>query len=180
VWTLGASQAFEYPGRVTLAQSNRQSPDRAGGSGTWKDFGRRCRREYGRRHFARRWAKRKQSPRMRLAKTVQDLAMVLQQRPAAGVAQQADVRIIEASAISLKRRPLEAQRENAKRDSRAQPIARGKRQFAARASGCRSKPFDRFRRLPPCCSRRASGITTFARGCSSFEQQGYKNQARPQ
>jgi len=36
---------------------------------------------------------------------------VLQQRPAAGVAQQADVRIIEASAISLKRRPLEAQRE---------------------------------------------------------------------
>jgi cobalt-zinc-cadmium efflux system outer membrane protein len=36
---------------------------------------------------------------------------VLSQRPIAGVAPQLDVRIIEASAIALKRRPIEAQRE---------------------------------------------------------------------
>src|SRR5204862_7059820 len=45
-----------------------------------------------------------------IAKRFDDLATVLQQRPAAGVAQQADVRIIEASAISLNRSPLQAQR----------------------------------------------------------------------
>jgi len=46
-----------------------------------------------------------------VAKRFDDLAMVLSQRPAAGVAQQADVRIIEASALALKRRPLDGQRE---------------------------------------------------------------------
>src|SRR5213075_3585584 len=46
-----------------------------------------------------------------IAKRFDELATVLSQRPVAGVAQQADVRIIEANAIALKRRPLEAQRE---------------------------------------------------------------------
>src|SRR5438270_9835571 len=36
---------------------------------------------------------------------------------------------------------------NAKRDSRAQPIARRKRQFAARASGCRSSADRKSTRL---------------------------------
>ncbi|PYK13370.1 MAG: hypothetical protein DME65_02160, partial [Verrucomicrobia bacterium] len=44
-------------------------------------------------------------------KRFDDLAAVLSQRPAAGVAQKADVQIIEANAIALKRRPIEAQRE---------------------------------------------------------------------
>src|SRR5205814_10570320 len=39
------------------------------------------------------------------------LAAVVSQRPAAGVAQEADVRIIQASAIPLRRRPIEAERE---------------------------------------------------------------------
>src|SRR5207237_2870298 len=46
-----------------------------------------------------------------ISKRLDDLVLVLSQRPAAGVAPQLDVRIIEASATALKRRAVEAQRE---------------------------------------------------------------------
>src|SRR5207249_4383755 len=46
-----------------------------------------------------------------IARRFDDLLAVLRQRPVAGVAPQLDLRIIEASAIALRRRLLEAQRE---------------------------------------------------------------------
>jgi cobalt-zinc-cadmium efflux system outer membrane protein len=110
VWTLGATQAFEYPGRVTLrkAIANRQiALAELGLEGFRTALAARVRAAA----FRAALGKAKTGAADEIAKRFDDLATVLQQRPAAGVAQQADVRIIEASAIALKRRPLEAQRE---------------------------------------------------------------------
>ena len=110
LWTLGATQTFEYPGRVTLrkAIANRQiALADLGLEGFRSALSARVRAAA----FRAALGKAKAGAADEIAKRFDDLATVLQQRPAAGVAQQADVRIIEASAISLKRRPLEAQRE---------------------------------------------------------------------
>src|SRR2546423_1337880 len=110
VWTLGATQAFEYPGRVTLrkAIANHQiAVAELGLEGFRTALAARVRGAA----FRAALGKAKAGAADEIAKRFDDLATVLQQRPAAGVAQQADVRIIEASAIALKRRPMEAQRE---------------------------------------------------------------------
>src|SRR5213082_289436 len=110
IWTLGATQTFEYPGRVTLrkAIANHQiALAELGVEGFRTALAARVRAAA----FRAALGKAKAGAADEIAKRFDDLATVLQQRPAAGVAQQADVRIIEASAISLKRRPLEAQRE---------------------------------------------------------------------
>jgi len=110
LWTLGATQTFEYPGRVTLrkAIASRQiALADLGLEGFRSALSARVRAAA----FRAALGKAKAGAADEIAKRFDDLATVLQQRPAAGVAQQADVRIIEASAISLKRRPLEAQRE---------------------------------------------------------------------
>ena len=110
LWTLGATQTFEYPGRVTLrkAIASRQiALADLGLEGFRSALAARVRAAA----FRAALGKAKAGAADEIAKRFDDLATVLQQRPAAGVAQQADVRIIEAGAISLKRRPLEAQRE---------------------------------------------------------------------
>jgi cobalt-zinc-cadmium efflux system outer membrane protein len=110
MWTLGATQTFEYPGRVTLrkAIANHQvALAELGLEGFRIALAARVRAAA----FRAVLGKAKAGAADEIAKRFDDLATVLSQRPAAGVAQQADVRIIEASAIALKRRPLEAQRE---------------------------------------------------------------------
>ena len=110
MWTLGATQTFEYPGRVTLrkAIANRQvALAELGLEGFRIALAARVRAAAFRAALGR----AKAGAADEIAKRFDDLATVLSQRPAAGVAQQADVQIIEASAITLKRRPLEAQRE---------------------------------------------------------------------
>jgi outer membrane protein, heavy metal efflux system len=109
-WTLGATQTFEYPGRVTLrkAIANHQiALAELGLEGFRTALAARVRAAA----FRAALGKAKAGAADEIAKRFDELATVLSQRPAAGVAQQADVRIIEASAIALKRRPLEAQRE---------------------------------------------------------------------
>jgi cobalt-zinc-cadmium efflux system outer membrane protein len=110
LWTVGATQTFEYPGRVTLrkAISNHQvALAELGLDGFRTALAARVRAAA----FHAALGKAKAGAADEVAKRFDDLATVLSQRPAAGVAQQADVRIIQASAITLKRRPLEAQRE---------------------------------------------------------------------
>src|SRR5438046_3713814 len=110
MWTLGAMQTFEYPGRVTLRKAiatHQVALAELGLEGFRTALAARVRAAA----FRAALGKMKAGAADEIAKRFDDLATVLQQRPAAGVAQQADVRIIEASAISLKRRPLEAQRE---------------------------------------------------------------------
>ena len=109
-WTLGATQTFEYPGRVTLrkAIANHQiALAELGLEGFRTALAARVRAAA----FRAALGKAKAGAADEIAKRFDDLATVLSQRPAAGVAQQADVRIIEAGAVALKRRPLEAQRE---------------------------------------------------------------------
>src|SRR5213595_3175532 len=110
IWTLGATQTFEYPGRVSLrkAIANHQiALAEVGLEGFRAALAARVRAAA----FRAALGKAKAGAAEEIAKRFDDLATVLQQRPAAGVAQQADVRIVEASAITLKRRPLEGQRE---------------------------------------------------------------------
>src|SRR5205085_5165369 len=110
MWTLGATQTFEYPGRVTLrkAIANHQvALAELGLEGFRTALAARVRAAA----FRAALGKAKAGAADEIAKRFDHLATVLSQRPAAGVAQQADVQIIEANAITLKRRPLEAQRE---------------------------------------------------------------------
>src|SRR5207247_2786583 len=110
MWTLGASQTFEYPGRVTLrkAIANRQiAVAELGLEGFRTALASRVRAAA----FRAALGQAKADAAGEIAKRFDDLAAVLAQRPAAGVAQEADVRIIQASAIPLRRRPIEAQRE---------------------------------------------------------------------
>ena len=109
-WTVGATQTFEYPGRVTLrkAIAGRQiALAEMGLEGFRTALGARVRALA----FRAALGKAKAGAADEIAKRFDDLAAVLTQRPAAGAAQQADVRIIQASIIPLKRRPIEAQRE---------------------------------------------------------------------
>jgi cobalt-zinc-cadmium efflux system outer membrane protein len=109
-WTLSATQTFEYPGRVTLrkAIANHQiALAELGLEGFRAALAARVRAAA----FRAALGKAKADAADEVAKRFDDLVAVLSQRPAAGVAQEADVRVIEASAIALKRRPLEAQRE---------------------------------------------------------------------
>src|SRR2546423_13122696 len=110
VWTLGATQAFEYPGRVTLrkAIANHQiAVAELGLEGFRAALAARVRAAA----FHGALGQAKAEAAGEIAKRFDDLSAILAQRPTAGVAQEADVRIIQASAIPLKRRPIEAQRE---------------------------------------------------------------------
>src|SRR6266550_3458591 len=110
VWTLGASQAFEYPGRVTLrkAIANHQIAVAELGLGGFRAaLAARVRAAA----FHGALGQAKADAAGEIAKRFDDLSAILAQRPTAGVAQEADVRIIQASAIPLRRRPIEAQRE---------------------------------------------------------------------
>src|SRR5882724_665375 len=110
LWTLGATQTFEYPGRVTLrkAIANHQiALAELGLEGFRTALAARVRAAA----FRAALGKTKAGTADEIAKRFDDLATVLSQRPAAGVAQEADVRIIQASAIPLRRRPIEGQRE---------------------------------------------------------------------
>src|SRR2546423_3779703 len=110
VWTLGATQAFEYPGRVTLrkAIANHQiAVAELGLEGFRAALAARVRAAA----FHGALGQAKAEAAGEIAKRFDDLSKILAQRPTAGVAQEADVRIIQASAIPLRRRPIEAQRE---------------------------------------------------------------------
>src|SRR2546423_5601205 len=110
LWTLGAAQTFEYPGRVTLrkAIANHQiAVAELGLEGFRTALASRVRAAA----FRAALGQAKADAAGEIAKRFDDLAAVLAQRPAAGVAQEADGRIIQASAIPLRRRPLEAHRE---------------------------------------------------------------------
>ena len=108
-WTFSATQTFEYPGRVSLrkAIANHQiALADVGLEGFRAALAARVRAAAFRAALGR----SKADAAGEIAKRFDDLASVVSQRPAAGVAPQLEARIIEASAISLKRRPLEAQR----------------------------------------------------------------------
>lgn len=110
LWTLSATQTFEYPGRVSLRKAiagHQIALAELGLEGFRTTLAARVRALA----FRAALAQAKADVAQEIAKRFDDLAAVLSQRPAAGFAQQADVRIIEASAIALKRRPIEARRE---------------------------------------------------------------------
>src|SRR5256886_4637619 len=110
VWTLGAAQTFEYPGRVTLrkAIANHQiAVAELGLEGFRAALATRVRAAA----FHGALGQAKADAAGEIAKRFDDLSKILAQRPTAGVAQEADARIIQASAIPLRRRPIEAQRE---------------------------------------------------------------------
>jgi cobalt-zinc-cadmium efflux system outer membrane protein len=110
LWTLSASQTFEYPGRVALrkAIANHQMVlAELGLDGFRAELAARVRSVAFRAALSR----TKADAASEISKRLDDLVSVLSQRPAAGVAPQLDVRIIEASATTLKRRAIEAQRE---------------------------------------------------------------------
>ncbi len=109
-WTLSATQTFEYPGRVSLrkAIANHQiALAELGLEGFHAALAARVRAAAFRAALGR----TKADAASEIAKRFDDLAAVASQRPAAGIAPQLEVRIIEANATALKRRPLEAQRE---------------------------------------------------------------------
>jgi len=110
VWTVSVTQAFEYPGRMGLrkAIANHQiALAEMGLEGFRAGLAARV------RSIAFRAALngQKGSAATEVSKRFDDLLSVLSERPIPGVAPQLDIRIIEASAIVLKRRPVEAQRE---------------------------------------------------------------------
>jgi cobalt-zinc-cadmium efflux system outer membrane protein len=110
LWTLSASQMFEYPGRIALRKaiaSHQIALAELGLEGFRAALAARV------RFVAYRAAlsQTKADAASEISKRLDDLVSVLSQRPAAGVAPQLDVRIIEASATTLKRRAVEAQRE---------------------------------------------------------------------
>jgi cobalt-zinc-cadmium efflux system outer membrane protein len=110
LWTVSATQTFEYPGRIALrkAIANRQiALAELGLEGFRAALAARVRSIV----FRAALSEQKANAATAVAKRFDDLLSVLSQRPAAGVAPQLDLRIIEASAIALKRRPIEAQRE---------------------------------------------------------------------
>jgi cobalt-zinc-cadmium efflux system outer membrane protein len=110
IWTLSASQTFEYPGRVGLrkAIANRQiALAELGLEGFRAALSARVRSVA----FRGTLSQTKAEAASAISKRFDDLVSVLSQRPAAGVVPQLDVRIIEASATTLKRRAVEAQRE---------------------------------------------------------------------
>jgi outer membrane protein, heavy metal efflux system len=110
LWTVALSQTFEYPGRIALrkAIANRQiALAELGLEGFKAALAARVRSVAYRIGLSEAKAKAANEVSSRF----DELLSILSQRPAAGVAPQLDVRIIEANAIALKRRPIEAQRE---------------------------------------------------------------------
>src|SRR6184192_3736441 len=106
-WTLSAAQTFEYPGRVSLrkAIANHQiALAEVGLEGFRAALAARVRSVAYRAALSQ----TKADAASEISKRLDDLVLVLSQRPAAGVAPQLDVRIIEASATALKRRAVEA------------------------------------------------------------------------
>ncbi len=109
-WTLSATQTFEYPGRVTLrkAIANHQiALAELALDGFRAALAARVRAVA----FRAALGQAKADAAGEIARRFDDLLAVLKQRPVPGVAPQLDLRIIEASAIALKRRPIEGQRE---------------------------------------------------------------------
>ena len=109
-WTLSATQTFEYPGRVTLrkAIANHQiALAELALDGFRAALAARVRAVALRAALGQ----AKADAAGEIARRFDDLLAVLKQRPVPGVAPQLDLRIIEASAIALKRRPIEGQRE---------------------------------------------------------------------
>ncbi len=109
-WTLSATQTFEYPGRVTLrkAIANHQiALAELALDGFRVALAARVRAVA----FRAALGQAKADAAGEIARRFDDLLAVLKQRPVPGVAPQLDLRIIEASAIALKRRPIEGQRE---------------------------------------------------------------------
>ena len=110
IWTVSAMQTFEYPGRIALRKaiaSHQIALAELGLEGFRVALAARVRSLLYRAALS----EQKANAATAVAKRFDDLVSVLSQRPIAGVAPQLDVRIIEASAIALKRRPIEAQRE---------------------------------------------------------------------
>jgi cobalt-zinc-cadmium efflux system outer membrane protein len=110
MWTLTASQTFEYPGRIALrkAIANRQiALAEVGLEGFKAALASRVRSAVYRVALG----EAKAGAANEVSKRFDELLSVLSQRPAAGVAPQLDLRIIEANAIAFKRRPIEANRE---------------------------------------------------------------------
>ena len=110
MWTVSATQTFEYPGRIALrkAIANHQiALAELGLEGFRTGLAARIRSVA----FRAALSQTKADAANEVSKRLDDLLAVLSQRPAAGVAPQLDLRIIEASAIALKRRPVEARRE---------------------------------------------------------------------
>lgn len=110
LWTLSVTQAFEYPGRIALrkAIANRQiALAELGLEGFRTALATRVRSIA----FRAALSEQKGSAATEVSKRFDDLLSVLSERPIPGVAPQLDIRIIEASAITVKRRPIEAQRE---------------------------------------------------------------------
>src|SRR5438067_10513595 len=110
VWTLGAAQTFEYPGRVTLRKAIANHQIAVAELG-WEGFRAALAARVRAAVFHGALGQAKADAAGEIAKRFDDLSAILAQRPTAGVAQEADVRIIQASAIPLRRRPIEAQRE---------------------------------------------------------------------
>ncbi len=110
MWTLSATQTFEYPGRIALrkAIANHQiALAELGLEGFRTGLAARIRSVA----FRGALSQTKADAASEISKRLDDLLAILSQRPVAGVAPQLDLRIVEASAIALKRRPIEARRE---------------------------------------------------------------------
>lgn len=110
LWTVSATQTFEYPGRIALrkAIANHQiALAELGLEGFRNGLATRVRSIA----FRAVLSEQKGNAATEVSKRFDDLLSVLSERPIPGVVPQLDFRIIEANAIALKRRPLEAQRE---------------------------------------------------------------------
>ena len=109
-WTLSASQTFEYSGRLRLREAiaNHQIVlAELGLEGFRAALGARVRSVAYRAALCQRRAE----TASKIAKRLDDLSIVLSERPSTGTTSQLEIRLIEASTIPLKRRPIEAQRE---------------------------------------------------------------------
>jgi cobalt-zinc-cadmium efflux system outer membrane protein len=110
LWTISALQTFEYPGRVRLrkAIANRQiALAELGLEGFKAALAAQVRALIYRAALS----KAKISGTGEVSTRFDELSSVMSQRPAAGVIPQLDLRIIESTAVALKRRAREAERE---------------------------------------------------------------------
>jgi outer membrane protein, heavy metal efflux system len=110
LWTVSALQNFEYPGRVRLrkAIANRQI---ALAELELEGFKAALAAQIRAVIYRAALSQARISATGEVSTRFDELSSVLSQRPAAGVAPQLDLRIIEANAVTLKRRTLEAERE---------------------------------------------------------------------
>jgi outer membrane protein, heavy metal efflux system len=110
LWTVSALQTFEYPGRVRLrkAIANRQI---ALAELELEGFKAALAAQIRAVIYRAALSEARISATGAVSTRFGELSSVLSQRPAAGVAPQLDLRIIEANANALRRRALEAERE---------------------------------------------------------------------